>query len=359
MPRLSLHLQLGLDNFDLKIDEDIELDRITALFGPSGAGKTTLLRILAGLEKHATGRVKLDDTIWQDSDAKQFIAPHLRSIGYVFQDGRLFSHLTVEKNFHFAAQRASSAALTVAAVAEALDLTKLMQRSPGSLSGGEQQRVAIGRALLRSPSLLLMDEPLSSLDAKRKAEIIPYIERLPGEFGIPILYVTHNVDEVTRLARRIVLLSEGRVAANGGAVEVLERIDLMPLAGHLEAGAVLEARTIEHRNGMTTLDVGGQSLRVPGTSIAPENHLRLRIQARDVALATQPPQGLSIRNILRAKILSIDVTDEIFAEILLDVGEQHLRARITGEAVDDLQLVVGQDIYALIKSVAIDAGLLS
>ena len=359
MPTLSLHFELGLDNFGLSVAEDIELDRITAVFGPSGAGKTTLLRIVAGLERRAIGRVTLDDALWQDHDAKRFMPPHKRRIGYVFQDGRLFPHLTVEKNLRFAAQRASSDALTIDAVAAALDLTPLMRRGPESLSGGEQQRVAIGRALLRNPSLMLMDEPLSALDARRKAEIIPYIERLPRDFGIPILYVTHNVDEVTRLATRIVLLSEGRVIANGGAIEVLERTDLMPLAGYLEAGAVLEARSIEHRNGMTTLDVGGQSLRVPGTAIAPGSRLRLRIQARDVALATRAPEGLSIRNILRARILSIEVVDEIFAEILLDVGEQHLRARVTGEAVDDLELTAGQEIYALIKSVAIDAGLVS
>jgi molybdate transport system ATP-binding protein len=359
MSTLSLHIELDLDHFCLRVSEEIELDGTTALFGPSGSGKTTILRIIAGLENRATGHVTLNDTRWQDDKAKQFVPPHKRRIGYVFQDGRLFTHLTIEKNLRFAAQRASSDKLTVDAVAAALDLTPLMHRSPESLSSGEQQRVAIGRALLRDPSLLLMDEPLSALDAKRKAEIIPYIERLPSDFGIPILYVTHNVEEVTRLASRIIILSEGRIAANGGAIEVLERIDLMPLAGHLEAGAVLEACTTEHRNGMTTLDVGGQSLRVPGTTMVPGTRLRLRIQARDVALATQAPEGLSIRNILRAKIISIDLVDEIFAEILLDVGEQHLRARVTDEAVGDLQLAIGQEIYALIKSVAIDVDLIN
>ena len=308
------------------------------------------------MEQHARGRVALDDYNWQDDDPKLFEPPHKRRVGYVFQDGRLFSHLTVEKNLQFAAHRAFPGTLTIDAVAAALDLTPLMDRSPESLSGGEKQRVAIGRALLRNPALLLMDEPLSALDAKRKAEVIPYIDQLPRDFGIPILYVTHNVDEVTRLASRIVVLNEGRVAANGDAVEVLERIDLMPLAGHLETGAVLEARSTEHRNGMTTLDVGGQTLRVPGTALEAGSQLRLRIQSRDVALATHAPEGLSIRNILRAKIVSIEIVDEIFAEVLLDVSQQHLRSRVTDEAVQDLQLSAGQDIYALIKSVAIDPG---
>ena len=360
MTVLSLHVDLHLDDFALSVADDLDLQNITALFGPSGAGKTTLLRIIAGLEVRATGRVMLDDVIWQDRERKQFIPTHARSVGYVFQDGRLFPHLSVEKNLLFSAQRASNSdALTLENVVAALDLGALLQRDPTSLSGGEQQRVAIGRALLRNPALMLMDEPLSALDGKRKAEIIPYIERLPHEFGIPVLYVTHNVDEVTRLATRIVLLANGKVAANGDAIEVLERIDLMPLAGYLQPGAILEAQATEHLHGMTTLVAAGQSLYVPGTAIALGSHTRLRIQARDVALATQRPQGLSIRNILQARILSIDLVEQIFADILLDVGGQHLRARVTREAVDDLQLANGQEIYALIKSVAIDGDLLS
>ncbi len=360
MAALSLQIDLHLDDFVLGVTEDLELNDITALFGPSGAGKTTLLRIIAGLERRASGRVMLDDTIWQDRDAQQFVPPHSRSLGYVFQDSRLFSHLTVEENLRFSERRATNpGGLMLVDVADALDLTTLLPRRPESLSGGEQQRVAIGRALLRNPALMLMDEPLSALDAKRKVEIIPYIERLPREFGIPVLYVTHNVDEVTRLATRIVLLSQGRVAANGDAIEVLERTDLMSLAGHLAVGAVLETRATGTRNGMTTLNVAGQDLRVPGTRIEPGSDLRLRVQARDVALATHPPQGLSIRNVLQARIVSIDVVEEALAEVLLDVGGQHLRASVTREAVGDLELVEGMEIYALIKSVAVDRGLLS
>ena len=360
MATLSLHIDLRLDDFVLSVTENLQLEDVTVLFGPSGAGKTTLLRIIAGLENRAVGRIALNDAIWQDREPRQFIPPHLRSLGYVFQDGRLFPHLSVEKNLRFAERRATrSGALTLTEVITALDLTPLLQRNPTSLSAGEQQRVAIGRALLRNPALMLMDEPLSALDAKRKAEIIPYIARLPQEFGIPVLYVTHNVEEVTRLATRVILLAQGQIAAYGDAIEVLERIDLEPLAGHLETGAVLEGRATAHLNGMTTLSVAGQDLRIPGTSVAPGNILRLRVQARDVALATQPLQGLSIRNILRARILSIDLVEEIFAEVLLDVGGQHLRARITREAVDDLQLAIGQEVYALIKSVAIDRDLLT
>ncbi len=360
MATLSLHIDLRLDDFVLSVAEDLQLEDVTVLFGPSGAGKTTLLRIIAGLENRAAGRIALNNAIWQDREPRQFIPPHLRSLGYVFQDGRLFRHLSVEKNLRFSERRATrSDALTLSDVTAALDLTPLLQRYPASLSAGEQQRVAIGRALLRNPALMLMDEPLSALDAKRKAEIIPYIARLPHDFGIPVLYVTHNVEEVTRLATRVVLLAQGQIAAYGDAIEVLGRIDLEPFAGHLETGAVLEARATAHLNGMTTLDVAGQDLRIPGTAVAPGSSLRLRVQARDVALATQPLQNLSIRNILRARILSIDLVEEIFAEVLLDVGGQHLRARITREAVDDLRLANGQEVYALIKSVAIDRDLLA
>jgi molybdate transport system ATP-binding protein len=359
MATLSLHFDLQLSNFSLNLDNDLELTGVTALFGPSGAGKTTLLRVIAGLETHATGTVSLDAEHWQLTEPRKFVPSHLRRLGYVFQDGRLFPHLSVEGNLRFALQHTHGAnPLTLDDVVSALDLSALLGRYPTSLSGGEQQRVAIGRALLRNPALMLMDEPLSALDSKRKAAILPYIEKLPKEFGIPILYVTHNVDEVTRVANQIAVLAQGKVVAFGDAIEILRRTDLMPLAGHLGVGAVIEAQAVEHLNGMTTIQVAGQAMRIPGTAVAAGSDLRLRIQARDVALATRRPEGLSIRNVLHARVLSIDVAEEIFAEILLDVGGQLIRARITREAATDLQLAPDQDVYALIKSVAIDRDLL-
>jgi molybdate transport system ATP-binding protein len=359
MATLSLKIDLSLDDFSLSVDEVFELSGVTALFGPSGAGKTTLLRIIAGLESRAEGTLMLDGEQWQSRDPRRFVPAHLRNLGFVFQDGRLFPHLSVIKNLRFALQHAREVdSLKLDDVVSALDLSELLGRYPGSLSGGEKQRVAIGRALLRNPTLMLMDEPLSALDGKRKAMILPYIESLPSDFGIPVLYVTHNVDEVTRVADRIALLAQGRVVAFGDAIEILGKADLMPLAWHLEVGAVIEAQAIGHLNGMTTIHVAGQAMRVPGTAVAAGSKLRLRIQARDVALATQRPEGLSIRNVLQARVLSIEVVEEIFAEILLDVGGQFLRARITREAATELKLAPDQDVYALIKSVAIDRDLL-
>ncbi len=367
MTKLAIDLNLSLESFRLELTEDLELDGVTAVFGPSGAGKTTLLRVLAGLERRAAGRVSLGGAVWQDTDGGRFVPPHERRLGYVFQDGRLFSHLSVEGNLLFAEDRARRRAaqsgdgnsITASGVIKSLELEGLLERRPDSLSGGEQQRVAMARALLTNPHLLLMDEPLSALDLRRKTEIIPYIERLTDDFQIPVLYVTHNVEEVTRLASRIVLLADGRIVARGGVAEVLERVELWPLTGRLEAGTVLEAAVGETVNGMTSLDVEGEALRVPAIDIAVGAQVRLRVQARDVALATERPQSLSIRNILHARILNIGLDETVFAEVLLEVGKQHLRSRVTREAVEDLGLEEGQQLFALIKSVAFEGRLLS
>lgn len=378
MTALAIDIRLSRDEFSLEIDAEFVLDGITAVFGPSGAGKTTLLRIVAGLETGGAGRVVLGDNVWQDTDHGVLVPPHARHLGYVFQDGRLFSHLSVEGNLRFAAERArrrtsgrerggagrgtggqDAMNTAIATVVHALDLKGLLGRAPDSLSGGEQQRVAMGRALLTEPRALLMDEPLSALDLRRKAEIIPYIERLAGEFGVPVLYVTHNVDEVARLASSMVLLADGRIAAAGGVADVLERVELWPLTGRLEAGSVLRAKAGETRNGMTSLDVEGETLRIPAIDAAVGTPVRLRVQAREVAVACEHPRRLSIRNILPARIVSIDFPDPAFAELLLAVGSQRLRSRVTREAVEDLGLRDGSEVFALVKSVAFEGRLLN
>jgi len=226
------------------------------------------------------------------------------------------------------------------------------------LSGGEQQRVAIARALLTSPQLLLMDEPLSSLDIGRKREILPLIEQLPRQFGVPVLYVTHNVDEVARLASHVLLLAGGRVAAYGSVADVFERIDLEPYTGGLEAGTVLRTRVADYLDGVATLVVGEERLRVP-MGDAPVGTVRpIRIHARDVAIATERPRNLSIRNVLTAKILRIETSATGNVELLLDVEGEYLRSRITRDACDELELKVGQYVFALIKSVALESTLL-
>jgi molybdate transport system ATP-binding protein len=240
----------------------------------------------------------------------------------------------------------------------ALDLEQLLARRVTSLSGGEQQRVAIARALLTSPRLLLMDEPLSSLDVSRKRDILPHIERLPATFGVPVLYVTHSVDEVARLANDVLLLAGGRVAAHGPVTEILERIDLGSLTGGLEAGAVLRVRVEQVAHGIATLLLGAQRLRVPMHDTAAGAELRIRVHARDVAIATLQPRQLSIRNILAAEILQIGAGAGVNVELLLDVDGQRVRSRITRDALEELDLRPGQQVFALIKSVALESTLL-
>ncbi len=375
MSTLAIDIRLSRDDFSLRFDAELQLDGVTAIFGPSGAGKTTLLRVLAGLEKEAKGRVNLGGETWQDTDRGIRVPTHARRLGYVFQDGRLFPHLSVEGNLLFAAEcsrrreserggvrgadeRAASQA-SISGVVKALDLKDLLARTPDTLSGGEIQRVAMARALLGAPRVMLLDEPLSALDLRRKAEIIPYVERLSGEFGVPALYVTHNVDEVARLASMIVLLSSGRIAAMGGVAEILQRADLWPITGRLEAGSIIEAVAGETREGMTALDVLGEALQVPAIGVSAGTRVRLRVEAREVAIAVEPPGRLSIRNILPATLVGMEFTECPFVELLLDVRGQRLRSRVTRAAVDELGLREGQAVFALIKSVAFEGRLLN
>jgi len=369
---LAIDIRLSREDFSLRFDAELQLEGIVAVFGPSGAGKTTLLRVVAGLEKGAVGRVTLGDEPWQDTDRGVMVPPHARYLGYVFQDGRLFPHLSVEGNLQFAAQRAGrrdrggrgrqggasiTAETTMSDVVRALDLKDLLGRRPDTLSGGEIQRVAMGRALLAAPRVMLLDEPLSALDLRRKAEIIPYVERLVGDFGVPVLYVTHNVDEVARLASAMVLLADGRMLAMGGVAEILERVELWPVTGRLQAGSVLAAIAGETRDGITSLDVGGETLRVPAIGVGAGTSVQLRVQARDVAVACERPRRLSIRNVLPARLVSIEFTASPFVELLLDVRGQHLRSRVTREAVEELGLREGEPVFALIKSVALEGRL--
>ena len=356
MSTLSLNVALDRPSFALQVEHDLPLTGITALFGPSGAGKTTLLRVIAGLERDARGRVTFDGEAWQTDAAR--VPPHRRGIGYVFQDGRLFPHLDVEQNLRFALSRSTRRrSIGFEAAVEGLDLGDLLRRRTLSLSGGEQQRVAIARALLTSPRLMLMDEPLSSLDVARKKEIVPHIEKLPELFGVPVLYVTHNVDEVARLANDVVLLTAGRIAAQGTVAEIFARSDLGAFTGGLEAGVVLRAQVTAYEDGIATLLVGTQPLRVPMAAV-PEGAIRpVRIHARDVAIATVRPEKLSIRNVLSSRILAIETGTELNVELLLDVDGEHLRARITKDALEELDLAPGQQVFALVKTVALESSL--
>lgn len=352
-------LELAFPGFRLDFAEKLPLAGITALFGPSGCGKSTLLRIIAGLETAATGRVTFKGEVWQDSAAGRFVPPHRRGVGYVFQDTRLFAHLTVRRNLAFAERRSRHARspIDMDAVIEAFDLSPLLHRRTQALSGGERQRVAIARTILTRPRLLLMDEPLAALDHRRKGEILPYIERLPKAFGLPMIYVTHAIDEATRLADHLVLMAQGKKTAAGPTRELLERLDLAPATGRFEAGVLITAKVVGHDQAfkLTRLDLEGQPLLMPALDLAIDSFVQLRVRARDVALATVRPQGISIRNVLEGHITDLALEeDTAFAEALVTIGTARLRARITRAAIADLALTPGSPAFALIKSISFD-----
>ena len=355
--QLSVDIRLAKPDFFLQITHDFELGGITALFGPSGVGKSTLLRIISGLEAKSSGRVAYGDEVWQEKG--RFVPPHKRGVGYVFQDTRLFSHLNVMQNLKYATKRSpADGQISFEPVVETLDLAPLLDRQTGSLSGVERQRVGIGRTLLSGPRLLLMDEPLAALDRARKASLLPYIARLPDAFSLPVIYVTHSVEEVARLADQMVVLADGGLLASGGVTKTLARLDIAEASGKFEAGSVVKAVVSGQDEAfkLTQLTVAGQSVSMPASAVKKGEALRLRIRARDVAIALQKPEGLSIRNILQGTIKEIaQEAETAFAEILLDIGEdQRLRARITRASVAELGLSEGMVVQALVKSVSFD-----
>jgi molybdate transport system ATP-binding protein len=331
---------------------------LTALFGRSGAGKTSLINVIAGLIRPDRGRVVLDGVPVVDTEQGIFVPVHKRRVGYVFQDGRLLPHLTVRQNLLYGRWFAppSERRGEVDRIADLLGISALVDRRPARLSGGEKQRVAIGRALLASPRLLLMDEPLASLDEARKAEILPYIERLRDEGGVPIVYVSHSVPEVARLASSIVLMSEGSVAAVGPAAEILQRLDLVPLTGRAEPGAIIEATVEAHDDafGLTMLRSRAGLWRLPRLDLAPGERLRLRVRAREVMLATRAPEGISALNVIAGVVADIGAGEGPVTDVRLDCHGEALLARLTRYSVAQLQLAPGMPVFALVKSVAFD-----
>ncbi len=348
---------------DFRLDAAFESSGgLTALFGRSGAGKTSLINAIAGLLRPERGRIVVDGEVLADSERGIFIPARRRRIGYVFQEGRLFPHLTVRQNLLYGrwfapkAERGGGRAGEVDQVIELLGIGGLLHRRPANLSGGEKQRVAIGRALLARPRLLVMDEPLASLDEARKTEILPYIERLRDAAGVPIVYVSHQVAEVTRLATTMVVLSDGRVAASGPPAAIMARLDLFPLTGRAEAGAILTTTVAAHDPifGLTTLRAAAGDLRVPHLDLPVGAALRVRIRARDVMIALAPPTGLSALNVLPGVVAEIGRTDGPIVEIRLDCAGDALIARLTRRSVETLALAPGRPVCAVIKSIAFD-----
>jgi len=333
---------------------------VTALFGRSGAGKSTVLGLIAGLVRPAEGRIVVDGRVLYDSKAAIDVPAHRRRVGYVFQDSRLLPHLTVRQNLlygrFFSRPRNGYSRLSLESIVELLGVGHLLERRPGSLSGGERQRVAIGRALLSQPALLLLDEPLASLDAPRKAEILYYIERLRDEVKIPIVYVSHSIEEVVRLADTVVLLSEGRVVESGPLAQMASRMELRGYLGRFEGGAVIEAHVAEQdlASGLARLDFAGGSLYAPDVDALVGERVRVRIRARDVSLATERPHAISMLNVIPGTVAEVGDAVGASVDVRVDSAGTSLLARITRKSVADLGLAPGRPVFALVKAVAID-----
>ncbi|MDZ4736438.1 MAG: molybdenum ABC transporter ATP-binding protein [Rhodospirillaceae bacterium] len=355
---LALALRHRLGAFALDVDFKIERPGITALFGPSGAGKTTIVNAIAGLLRPQAGRIAIDSDVLFDSKRGVNLPARQRRIGYVFQDARLFPHLDVRDNLLFGARRcaAGRTAAPFDAIVSLLGIAAILDRRPRHLSGGERQRIALGRALLAEPRLLLLDEPLSGLDQGRRAEIMPYLERLRDEAGIPMLYVSHAVDEVARLADHMVVLDSGRVVASGSVFDLMARLDLFPLTGPIEAGAVFEARIETHdlQDQMTALTFDGGRFWVPGIEGSIGATVRVRIRARDVMLALEKPHSISANNVLRGTVTEIRPDSSPHIDVQIACGGTLLIARITRRSLERLGLQPGTALYAVIKSVTID-----
>jgi len=331
---------------------------IVGLFGRSGSGKTTLVNALAGVTRPQRGRIVVNGETLFDSTRNIDLPPERRRLGYVFQDDLLFPHLRVEANLLYGYRRAPAGARVIdeAHVIELLGLRSLLQRLPDALSGGEKQRVAIGRALLAQPRLLLMDEPLASLDVQRRDEVLRYIELLRDDLHIPIVYVSHSVAEVTRLADTVVLLSDGRSIASGSVEEVMGRMDLRPQTGRYEAGTVLDAVVAAHDidYGLTTLRFAGGVLTVPSVQGLVGERIRVRVRARDVSVALVRPTDVSILNVLEGSLVGFGTDDGPIVDVQLQVGEVSLVARITRRSREQLRLHEGQTVFALVKAVSFD-----
>jgi molybdate transport system ATP-binding protein len=359
MSMIDVRLHLKYSAFALEVDLHLPGRGVTALYGHSGSGKTTCLRCIAGLERAEDGFVQVNDEVWQDSRSGLFVPPHKRALGYVFQEASLFPHLSVRANLEFGLKRIPRAQRRVdmAQATELLGIGHLLERHPQHLSGGERQRIGIARALLTSPRLLLMDEPLAALDSKRKSEILPYLERLHDELDIPVLYVSHAQDEVARLADHIVLLRDGKALASGPIGETLARLDL-PLALGDDAGVVISGTVSAYdaHYQLLSLQLPGSALhmRVAHAPLALGKALRIKVQARDVSLNVQAEEHSSILNRLPVTVIQeIAADNNAHVLVRLDAGGTPLLARITRFSRDQMQLHPGQTLWAQIKAVAV------
>lgn len=353
---MNLSVRLKHDLPDLKLDLSFDAPAgVTVLFGRSGSGKTTIVNAVAGLVKPMAGRVAVDEWELFDTAQGRWLPPHKRRLGYIFQEGRLFPHLTVRQNLFYGKWFAPKGARSEdpGKVIEMLGIGHLLNRRPSGLSGGEKQRVAIGRALLASPRLILADEPLAALDDARKDEILPYFERLRDEVSVPILYVTHSAAEVARLATSVVALQDGRVLRHGPASDVLADPSVAP-AGVRAVGAVLQVRVLKHHSdGLTELDAGGASLFLPQIPHKIAEELRIRIPAQEVILSSKRPEGLSALNVLEGTVDTVRAGEGPGAIVSVRTPAGSILARVTRRSVEALGLEPGKPCFAVIKTVAL------
>jgi molybdate transport system ATP-binding protein len=352
---LALDIAWSRPDFQLQVECELPGRGITALFGRSGCGKTTVLRCIAGLERVAGASVRFNGEVWQHG--RRFVPTHRRPLGYVFQESSLFAHLDVQRNLEYGLRRVPAAQRRIGfdQAVRYMGLASLLTHRADQLSGGQRQRVAIARALLTSPQLLLMDEPLSSLDLASRAEILPHLERLHDELSIPIIYVSHEIGEVMRIADHIALLEAGRVRALGSIHEMLTRPDL-PLAHLEEAGSIIDGVITEHdpRYHLSYVGIAAGRLAISLRAAPIGQPVRVRIDARDVSLALEPPEHTSITNILPGRVMDVtDDRDPAQRLVRIDVGGRPLLARITQRSVAQLAIAPGLALFAQVKSVAL------
>jgi len=356
---LEVAVEKSMGGFRLDASLSCETSGVVALFGRSGAGKTSLVNMIAGLLSPDRGRIAINGTVLYDAARGIDLKPERRRLGYVFQEGRLFPHLSVRSNLLYGYRRIAADERRVVPdqVIALLGLERLLDRRPHDLSGGEKQRVALGRALLANPRLLLMDEPLAALDGARKDEVLSFIERLRDDLAVPIVYVTHAMPEIVRLADTMVLVSDGRVEAVGTVDELTSRLDLRPLTGRYEAGAALTAHVAgqDEAFGLTLLDIPGARLTVSRLDLPTGTELRVRVRARDVGLALTPPADTSFLNVVPCIVRDIGQEDGPQVDLRLETdGGAAIWARITRRSLENLGLAPGVRVHALIKAVAID-----
>ena len=346
------------DGFVLDANFEAPTPGVVALFGRSGCGKTTAVNIIAGLLGADAAHIELDGTVLEYRSAGIYVPPERRRIGYVFQDGRLFPHMSVLRNLRYGLTRADAASgaqpMGMEQIVSLLGLERLLARRPHQLSGGEKQRVSLGRALLSQPRMLLLDEPLAALDTARREEVLPYLEKLRDSFSIPMVYVSHQFDEVLRLATHVVLLNAGRVLAQGSLNEVSLHPAFRSIVGPDSVGAVLDGvvTQVDASCGMAGLRVGRGELNVSVRDVRAGERVRVQLLARDIILATEVPRGLSVRNELRGVVVDVIEDEEDAVLVTVDIGGANVLSRVTRQAMSSLGLRAGLEVWVLVKAVS-------